>query len=770
MRGLARGLLTDFASAEDVVQGTWVAALERPPRGAAGPAGLGLRAWLGTVARNLVRQRSRVEARRERRELQAARREAVPSAAEVVEREAVRGAVVDAVLALREPSRSAILLRFYEDLPPREIARRLDVPVETVRTRIKRGLAQLRRDLDRRSGGDRRAWGLVLLSFPPPSSRWPRGGLPMSITSALGAKTLPVLLATFAVGGGLAWWATRPPAESAGPAAEVASPAADRRGGAEEASSNPLAAGGQRTAEERRAAEPAADHRVRGRVRDHRRRPVRGAVVLFADGPEAVEREAVADGDAGVVARSATDPEGRFEARFERPRRLFAWLQREVPGYLLDVEGPRGRWVETSMEDVAFDVTAVPTTTVAVRARDATTGEELEGFACRFRRLGDELVRDGRAEGPVLERLLPLPLDADWADWEVRLDDPRATAPPLELRLSHGAREEAVLTFERGERLEGRVVDAQGSPLVGALVHFGELAELRQSGSPYRAYLPESGLAERAARTDADGRYALVGTGGRVTAWHSEHSPLAVDRGAAAEIALPPRTVLAGRIVDAEGRPVADGRVRLDRARETTTDAEGRFRFEDVEAGVHGLSLPGERFLAVLVRPGEVREREIGPGLDEVRVRLERAGEPYRERVGGVVVGEDDDSGLHELVFEDGEGAIRRTVPGRYLYMHRDFLLARGRIERGRPAVFELGDADLRVQGARPGERLYLVPEGAHEGVRHFAERVLGRDVPASGEVRFEPLPRGRYELAAKGRGRLRAVEVDGPGAVVELE
>ena len=47
LRALARGLLGRGAEADDLVQDTFVAALEHPPRGAGG-----LRAWLATVARH----------------------------------------------------------------------------------------------------------------------------------------------------------------------------------------------------------------------------------------------------------------------------------------------------------------------------------------------------------------------------------------------------------------------------------------------------------------------------------------------------------------------------------------------------------------------------------------------------------------------------------------------------------------------------------------------------------------------------------------------
>ena len=48
------------------------------------------------------------------------------------------------MLTIGEPYRSALLLRFFEALPPRRIAERLALAVETVRTRLKRGLEQVR--------------------------------------------------------------------------------------------------------------------------------------------------------------------------------------------------------------------------------------------------------------------------------------------------------------------------------------------------------------------------------------------------------------------------------------------------------------------------------------------------------------------------------------------------------------------------------------------------------------------------------------------------
>jgi len=57
----------------------------------------------------------------------------------------------DAMNELAEPDRRAILLRFYEGLPPRAIASELGVPVTTVKSWIQRGLEKLRESL-RESG------------------------------------------------------------------------------------------------------------------------------------------------------------------------------------------------------------------------------------------------------------------------------------------------------------------------------------------------------------------------------------------------------------------------------------------------------------------------------------------------------------------------------------------------------------------------------------------------------------------------------------------
>ena len=204
LRALAFRLLRDEHAAEDAVQDAMAAALARSPREPRS-----LRAWLATVLRNLVFESRRSAARRREREERASRSERVPSSHEVVELEATRRRVVDALFALEEPWRETLLLRYHRSLPPRRIAAEMGVPVATVHTRLRRGLELLRSRLDA-AGGARGAWVIGLVKLFPEVAIVTTG-------TKLGLAAAAVLLATLA--GGAAIWRNRGNAD-AGPAAE----------------------------------------------------------------------------------------------------------------------------------------------------------------------------------------------------------------------------------------------------------------------------------------------------------------------------------------------------------------------------------------------------------------------------------------------------------------------------------------------------------------------------------------------------------------------
>ena len=139
VRHLAGTLVRDAATAEDVGQKTWLRALRSRPQ-QAGAA----RAWLARVVRSQALNEFRSASRRCERESAAATTGTARSAADLAAEVESHEILVTAVMGLEDPYRTTNLLRFYSDLPPREVARRMDVPVETVRTRTRRALALLR--------------------------------------------------------------------------------------------------------------------------------------------------------------------------------------------------------------------------------------------------------------------------------------------------------------------------------------------------------------------------------------------------------------------------------------------------------------------------------------------------------------------------------------------------------------------------------------------------------------------------------------------------
>ena len=162
LRRLAVALASE-SDADDAVQETWLIAMQRPPKDQRN-----LRGWLRTVLRNVLTDRSR---RRERRQALVETLERNVGAGEVTSSPA-RAQLLELVgrrlLALPEPYRSVLTLRYYEGRDRPEIAAALNRPLNTVNSQIRRGLEQLRHDLDAEGAGDRRAWTSALLAATTP--------------------------------------------------------------------------------------------------------------------------------------------------------------------------------------------------------------------------------------------------------------------------------------------------------------------------------------------------------------------------------------------------------------------------------------------------------------------------------------------------------------------------------------------------------------------------------------------------------------------------
>jgi RNA polymerase sigma factor (sigma-70 family) len=193
VRRLARSLVRDDASAEDLAQETWLAALESPPREVQS-----LRGWLATVMRSRAANERRTLVRRVAREAEVARNAGDESEAHVLERVETSQSLVAAVLALDEPYRSVVLLHHYDGLGAAEIARTRGVPEGTVRSQLSRGHVLLRERLDR-GYGERKTWlaALAPLAGAESATKVAAGGLSAKAL-ALASAAVVVALVPFA--------------------------------------------------------------------------------------------------------------------------------------------------------------------------------------------------------------------------------------------------------------------------------------------------------------------------------------------------------------------------------------------------------------------------------------------------------------------------------------------------------------------------------------------------------------------------------------------
>jgi RNA polymerase sigma factor (sigma-70 family) len=269
VRALAGALARDRDQAEEVAARTFASAVEQRPR-----AGATLRGWLASVVRRALARLRRDEVRRVARESAAARPEQVDAdPADLAARSELSDRIAVAFAQLEEPVKTTLFLRFFADLTPKQIAAKQQVPVETVKTRLKRGLQRLRERLDAnadRRGAARGDWRAVALVLAK------QGGPVAAIAKAKGLAAAAIVVAL--VGIVALKFAPRNTSASASPA--VASSNAQE--GAErpldaDAHDEPVVAGSR---EPSRVAEPPPIPFASGQVVDEDGRPIAGVRVV----------------------------------------------------------------------------------------------------------------------------------------------------------------------------------------------------------------------------------------------------------------------------------------------------------------------------------------------------------------------------------------------------------------------------------------------------------------------------------------------------------
>jgi RNA polymerase sigma-70 factor (ECF subfamily) len=206
LRRVVRGLVRDDATADDVVQETWVRSLDRPPADARN-----VRGWLAVVGKRFALRSLRAESRRARREQGVARPEATEASPDAAELLRWQRRVLEAVATLEPTSRDVVLATFYEGLGPRQVAGRLGIAPREASARLAEALVRLRDHLDRQATGGRRAWVGALLPIWDPRTV----GATAAGGGSLATTTVVVAGACLVAGGSL--WAVSNAREAAPP-------------------------------------------------------------------------------------------------------------------------------------------------------------------------------------------------------------------------------------------------------------------------------------------------------------------------------------------------------------------------------------------------------------------------------------------------------------------------------------------------------------------------------------------------------------------------
>ncbi len=762
VRRLAQSILRERSLAEDAAQESALAALKHGPFDTHVEA-----SWLATTVRRLAARIRRAEERRSTRERVAARDEALPSTAELVERAEAHRALVAAVLALDEPYRSTILLRYVEDLPPRAIARRAGVPVATVKTRLARGLERLRRALEREYG-DARAWLGLLVPLAHTAHT------PPIVLGATLVKTLQIsaaVLLALLLGLGIlqlerAGRLRAPQAElaarsadpdPAGPALPAASSVQERVGLAPESASGLSAP----------ADVLATLEKLHGRVEDLQGKPIAGARVRVLHSPsngyEIFDLRLQQEPAELAVAESGA--QGRFA--LDLPCGTIVDLGVHAQGYA--DERVLARFGEGEVV-VRLGACAALHGTVARLDDGAPVAGALVRVSCGREDAIERVVHTdtfGRYQvdelPPGRVGLIVAPEGECLTAWE-------------EHELRPGETFVRDFLVRSGERLRGRVIDARTrAPIAGASVSAFDFT-YKTSTSDVHGEFEIAGLAQRqlslAVRADGYGRL----------------DQRVLDFAAPVELALQPGQRAHGRVLGPEGEPVEGALVAAlgltERGKETRTartDARGEFELTDLRTDLgHVLLVRAERFgsafrsfpaldpQAAAVELGDLRlERAAfleGHALDEsgtpqagVLVTLKPAlAEPELQAM----------AALH------GNRAVETDATGRFVFRDLgpgDWVLAAHRtgLLSAEELSLHLAAGELRL-GLEVRLGLGLAIEGL---VRDTQGRPLHE---AWVSVRAEGPARGRGSLATDENGRFSVrglsagsytVEVIGPGS-----
>jgi RNA polymerase sigma-70 factor (ECF subfamily) len=652
---IARAIGVPVDSLDDVIQEAFLAAF-CGLRDLRSPASFG--PWLLGIVRNLSRrhlERSSPAGVRLQENLE-------PAAGDPFEEEDMRelaGYLDREVLALPEGMREAVLLYYYEGRSARQAAQALGLTTSAVKVRLLRARALfIAASVSMRAGIG--AAPLPTVSSPGAASAGAAAGttgawglkgilLGATIMSAKKALILSAVLALFVSGGLLITHKLSSPRSPAAPRE-----AASHGTGAPLATSVPAPGAAEGSRDRTEGSAPARAPRT----------GISGTVLRDGSpAPAGIQVSAHVTGGWDLVARTATGSDGTYVLEGLEPGRYRLWACKDtwmagnsdatgegvevrdgevtsgvdltlVPGAIL-----RGRVVEKASK------TAVPGALLTCYVGSTSAGADglfaiegvppgrvfLEVKARGFARVLEffdnesfvtiELAPGGEIEGVVTDpsgkpspgagvhlnwgptagvrtdaegRYLAdgIPLDARGIVVTASsegLHDVQATVPgfpPGESRVALDLRFERRIVLIV---LAGRVVDEDGWAVPGAEIHFGSGKETSDEEGVFVIDGAPEGIQSLTARKAGFAPATIYLT------------DLTPEKREDLRIVLPRGHFLSGVVVDPNGNPV--GGAYVDAGSQTRTDAEGRFRLEDLPAMIHHLSVDKEGFAKTVVEP-----------------------------------------------------------------------------------------------------------------------------------------------------------------------
>jgi RNA polymerase sigma-70 factor (ECF subfamily) len=548
VRRIARSLVADSSSADDLAQEALRVALEHPP--ARIPSRPALRGWLARVIHSLALRSFQRDTARSARERFAALAAISDEQHETEARMELHQRLVEAIRSLDEPYRSAIRLRYLDELSLKELARIQRISYATARQRVSRGIALLRAQLDREYGGDRLGWGIICMGWAD-RGRWlvPLAeGVIMSTSAKLVTGAVVVLGIAFLLfqHGGAPGIGPPPVSRAADPGSEVLS--------ALDSKEKPVSREAGETAPATSLAEQPGGSvplgsLLAGRVQDRDGHPIADAAIRLGPWDPAALR--YTEVGVGTATAGVSDTDGRFTVPMPT---TYCHIFADKPG-----------WTTVMPYEFAPERDN-PDVIVVVGPRNEYGG----------------LVVDEKGQGlPDVSIVAALSLGAErnllpgqqrsharaWrvtsnADGHFDLKDVGWT-PGLELNAQSTGRVPAKLVLPETSELDLRVILAVSTDLLTGSV-------IDADGNP----VPEASvfLDATSSVADAQGMFAFpqpdLSTAHALVAVKKDHLPARVEFGAGKDLPLPlvlvlggPPLTIAGRTVDANGLAIANAYV-----------------------------------------------------------------------------------------------------------------------------------------------------------------------------------------------------------------